>query len=160
VQHHHRAEANTERGILTSHEGEEDCAHGAAQSTHADDELMPPCSPTRSANGLVSFAATWRRSSSQFPALDTDGERNRDGISGFVSLDEHTTNWRLKLNGEKEGGRRRLGPVLYKRAGDGLGHNVHSHEDRDGSRGARDSVDDGNDEVGPLVSATGTLARM
>jgi hypothetical protein len=104
VQHHHRAEANTERGVLTGHEGEEDCAHGAAQSTHADDELMPPCSPTWSANGLVSFTATWRRSSSRFPALDSDGERNRDGGDGFVSPDERTANWRLKLNGGKEGG--------------------------------------------------------
>ena len=102
MQHHHRADANTERGVLTGHEGEEDCAHGAAQSTHADDELMPPCSPTRSANGLVSFAATWRRSSSRFSALDSDGERNRDGGGGFVSLDERTTNWRLELNGEKK----------------------------------------------------------
>jgi hypothetical protein len=29
--------------------------------------------------------------------------RNRGGGGGFVSLDEHTTSWRLKLNGEKEG---------------------------------------------------------
>ena len=37
----------------------------------------------------------------------------------------------------KGGGRRRLGPILYKRAGDGIGHNAHGRENRNGARGAR-----------------------
>lgn len=59
-------------GLLTGREGEEDCAHGAAKSTRADDELMLLCTSTPSANGSVTLAAARRRSSNHFSAPDGD----------------------------------------------------------------------------------------
>jgi hypothetical protein len=80
-------------GVLTSREGEEDCAHGATQSAHADDELGSPCPPIRPASASVSFAATRRRSSSQFPALDGDEWKysQRCGLSGYRVADSLLT---------------------------------------------------------------------
>jgi hypothetical protein len=76
VLRNHRELVNMAQGILTSLGGEEDFAHGVAQSAHFDDELRSLCSSIQPASASVSHAATRRRFLSLSPALDGDGNGN------------------------------------------------------------------------------------
>jgi hypothetical protein len=145
--------------VLTSREGEEDYAHGATQSAHADDELRSPCPPIRSASASVSFAATRRRSSSQFPALDGDEGKYswRRGLSGYRVTDSLLTH--NSVSGELTRGWTQGMAKLFMDANVacGVGRDRESRIHRCGAPPCARGGRDGGERVVRLVRGCSTL---